>query len=245
VSRVKVEIQQRPFEPPKQQPQPAAVTEAPRKQPSPSPAPVAARPVVEDEALVGARVALQEFRRSLLSAANQHRADERYQQAVRAASREAANSDQQLQKSHDAATIARTVEFVKTKQLEIDALLAPVPPASVTATAAAPPAAIPASSARASLEVAYRAFARGDLDQSEQLLTQLLGSSASAEVYLLRGCARYTRAMLSRNQKAGLDLAAIDFKSALKLNKKLRLEKAVFSPKLVTYFDSVRAGNNP
>ncbi len=251
VSRVQVETQQRAAEPPKQQPQPATVTEAPRQQPPPSPAPVAVQPVVEDEALVGARLALQEFRRSLLSAANQRRADVRYQQAVRAASRDAANYDQQLQKNHDAATIARTVEFVKTKQAEIDAILAPVPPPSVTVTAAAPlvtaapSAAIPESSARTSLEAAYRAFARGDLDQSEQLLTRLLGSSASAEVYLLRGCTRYTKAMLSRTPQAGLDSAAADFRAALKVNGHLRLQKETFSPKLVAYFDSVRASIKP
>ena len=37
----------------------------------------------------------------------------------------------------------------------------------------------------------------GDLDATERALTSKLAGRASAETYLLRGCTRYTRAMLS------------------------------------------------
>jgi hypothetical protein len=64
----------------------------------------------------------------------------------------------------------------------------------------------------------------------------LIDSGAGAEAYLLRGCARYTQAMLSRKP---LDAAADDFRSALKMNHALRLNRSAFSPKLVAYFETI------
>jgi hypothetical protein len=93
-------------------------------------------------------------------------------------------------------------------------------------------------SMRPQLEAAYRAFAAGDLAASEQLLTRVLASRANGEAYLLRGCTRYTRAMLSR--KPELEGATADFRAALKLNRALRLDKTAFSPKLVAFFEQVR-----
>ncbi len=220
VTRVQVETQ-RPAEAPKQVPAPVA--EAPKPQPHAAPP----QQAVEDGALVAARVALQEFRGRLATAGDQRRGDARYQQAVRAAVREATSFDRRLQKNHDAATISATVQFVTAKQQELDALSVPVPAA--------------AASSGGGLESAYRAFARGDFDSADTQLTELLGRRALAEGFLLRGCTRFTRATLSRSPKAGLDAAAEDFRAALKLNRGLRLQKSAFSPKLVTYFDSVRA----
>jgi len=94
---------------------------------------------------------------------------------------------------------------------------------------------------RPQLEAAYRAFAAGELTRSEQQLSRLIASSATPEAYLLRGCARYTQAMLSRNGDAMLNAAAEDFRAALKMNNALRLSRSAFSPKLVAYFDSISA----
>jgi hypothetical protein len=235
VTRVQVETQ-RPAEAPKQVPAPVA--EAPKPQPQAA-QPQAAPPqqAVEDGTLVAARVALQEFRGRLATAGDQRRGDARYQQALRAAVREATSFDRRLQKNHDAATISATVQFVTAKQQELDALSVPAPaPVPVPATAAAA-----AASSGGGLESAYRAFARGDFDSADTQLTELLGRRALAEGFLLRGCTRFTRATLSRSPKAGLDAAAEDFRAALKLNRGLRLQKSAFSPKLVTYFESVRA----
>ena len=226
VTRVQVETQ-RPAEAPKQVPAPVA--EAPKPQPQAAPP----QQAVEDGALVAARVALQEFRGRLATAGDQRRGDARYQQALRAAVREATSFDRRLQKNHDAATISATVQFVTAKQQELDALSVPAP-VPVPATAAA-------ASSGGGLESAYRAFARGDFDSADTQLTELLGRRALAEGFLLRGCTRFTRATLSRSPKAGLDAAAEDFRAALKLNRGLRLQKSAFSPKLVTYFESVRA----
>ena len=93
------------------------------------------------------------------------------------------------------------------------------------------------------LESAYRAFAAGDVRKSDELLSDILAANASAEAYLLRGCARYTQAMLSRKPEALLSAAAEDFRAALRLNRALRLDRSAFSPKLVAYFDQVRGSS--
>src|SRR5206468_11885888 len=95
---------------------------------------------------------------------------------------------------------------------------------------------------RPELEAAYRAFAGGDLAASESLLTNAIAKSATAEAYVLRGCTRYTRAMLSRTPDALLPSAADDFRAALRMNAALRLDGGAFSPKLVTFFENVRKG---
>ena len=92
---------------------------------------------------------------------------------------------------------------------------------------------------RPQLEAAYRAFAAGDLAASDQMLTRVIGAQPSGEAYLLRGCARYTRAVLARS--SDLAAAAADFRAALKINRALRLDPAAFSPKLVAFFEQVRS----
>ncbi|HYI10536.1 MAG TPA: hypothetical protein VEK57_15855 [Thermoanaerobaculia bacterium] len=95
--------------------------------------------------------------------------------------------------------------------------------------------------AKVDLKPAFRAFASGKLASSEQLLNGILKSqSAPAEAYLLRGCARYTQAMLSRKPDALLVAATDDFRAALERNRGLRLDRAAFSPKLVEFFENVR-----
>ena len=87
---------------------------------------------------------------------------------------------------------------------------------------------------------AYRAFAMGDLAAAERLLNRMLAANPAAEAYLLRGCVRYTKAMLSRTPDALLLAATDDFRAALQRNRALRLDRRVFSPKLVAHFEQVR-----
>lgn len=94
--------------------------------------------------------------------------------------------------------------------------------------------------ARVDVAPAYRAYARGDLAGAESLLTKMIGETPAAEAYLLRGCVRYTRAMLSRNAETQLASANEDFKAALRRNRSLRLDPRTFSPKLVARFEQVR-----
>ena len=100
--------------------------------------------------------------------------------------------------------------------------------------------AIPPAAARPDLRPAYRAYASGDLVMSERLLTRILTSQPAAEAFLLRGCARYTRAMLSSAPDALLVAATDDFRAALDRKATLRLDRSAFSPKLVAFFDDVR-----
>jgi hypothetical protein len=90
------------------------------------------------------------------------------------------------------------------------------------------------------IEPAYRAFARGDFAASEQLLNAMLVQKPAADAYLLRGCTRYTRAMLSRMPASLLAAATADFREARKLNRSARLDKTAFSPKLIAFFEQTR-----
>lgn len=91
---------------------------------------------------------------------------------------------------------------------------------------------------RDQLQLAYRAFAAGELNSSEQLLSEIVDSSSTAEAYLLRGCVRYTRSMLGRTPDMRGTVS--DFRAALKANRKLRLDKRAFSPKLIAFFEDVK-----
>ena len=80
----------------------------------------------------------------------------------------------------------------------------------------------------------------GDLASSDRALTQLLSTKESAEAYLLRGCSRYTQAMLSRNSAPLLASATSDMTTALRLNPSLHLDPTSWSPKLVAFFEQVK-----
>jgi len=95
---------------------------------------------------------------------------------------------------------------------------------------------------KADVTAAYRAFATGDLARAESLLNGIIMASQAAEAYLLRGCVRYTRALLSRTPDPLLLAATDDFRAALERNRALRLDPRVFSPKLVARFEQVRNG---
>ncbi|HEV7766862.1 MAG TPA: hypothetical protein VGQ76_17815 [Thermoanaerobaculia bacterium] len=114
-------------------------------------------------------------------------------------------------------------------------VVVPETPARVEVTATAMP------QPPLDLRPAYRAFASGDFTVSERLLTRILSAQpAAAEAYLLRGCARYTRAILSRTPDPVLREATEDFRAALQRNADLRLDRDAFSPKLVAFFEQVR-----
>ena len=98
----------------------------------------------------------------------------------------------------------------------------------------------PKPAAKVDVTPAYRAFATGDLATAERLLNRTLAATPAAEAYLLRGCVRYTKAMLSRTPDALLLAATDDFRAALERNRALRLDRRVFSPKLVAHFEQVR-----
>ncbi|HYH07034.1 MAG TPA: hypothetical protein VEK11_08235 [Thermoanaerobaculia bacterium] len=130
------------------------------------------------------------------------------------------------------APVITEAEAVKAITQQEEKRVEPAPPVTT---------AIAAGQKSVDLRPAYRAFAKGDLTRSEQLLNSILSTQATAEAFLLRGCARYTRAMLSRTPDPLLLAATDDFRAALQRDRSLRLDKSAFSPKLVTFFEQVRS----
>jgi hypothetical protein len=168
----------------------------------------------ESEALVAARVAVQQYRRRLLT--------------LNLPTTDAQRLDHELKPQSDGKSIKHVLDQLAAKERELDARKPP----EVIVTKADP--------AHEQLESAYRAFAAGDLASSDRVLTQLLATKESAEAYLLRGCARYTQAMLSRNRDPLLASATADMTSALRMNRSLRLDATSWSPKLVAFFENVK-----
>ena len=202
---------------PKPAPTPAPVTQTVPPPPQPQPKAEVKKPEpqpeTESEALVAARVAVQQYRRRLVT--------------MNLPATEAQRLDRDLKPQSDAKTIQRVLDQVAAKERELDARKT-----EVIATAPDP--------SREQLESAYRAFAAGDLASSDRALTQLLATKESAEAYLLRGCARYTQAMLSRNREPLLASATADMANALRLNRSLKLDRTAWSPKLVAFFEKVK-----
>jgi len=181
-----------------------------------------------------ASTAVQQYRRNVANAARATKDNPKLHSYVRTATGDA----DKLRKRLDAAKgdadfqaitqLASTLDVALAKQVADSKTVAPTP--VVTATTGP------------DLRDAYRAFATGDLNSSEQLLTNIITAAPNAEALLLRGCARYTRAMLSRTPDALLTAATADFKAALQQNRALRLDARAFSPKLIAYFEDVRSG---
>ncbi|HKS25436.1 MAG TPA: hypothetical protein VJZ76_21785 [Thermoanaerobaculia bacterium] len=199
--------------------------EPPKPAPQPQPPPVTPPPPVVSESLAAARIAVQNYRRKLIEA----------KQPVI----DAAHFERDLAGTPDEKTIARVVAQLAEHERRLDEKLKPKPAPPPTLAPAQAPVVV---DTHADLEAAYRAFAGGDLSGSETLLTNAIAKSATAEAYVLRGCARYTRAMLSRAPEALLASAADDFRTALRMNAALRLSDGAFSPKLVAFFENVRKG---
>ena len=225
--------------PPAPKPQPAQVIQQPKPiVQTPPPVPV------KSEAEVDAEIAVQSYSRDVDAA--QRGAKGEAQTFVREESRMAAMLREQLANAKSDADfnrIAKTAaDRTSAMTKRIAELNAPKPaPAPVVVAAQIPlPAAPSIRDVSAELRSAYRAYAAGDLASSEQILSAVLSGGANAEAYLLRGVARYTRAMLSRTPDALLSAARADFRAALAEKGSLRLDPSAFSPKLVAFFDEVR-----
>lgn len=218
----------------------------------PKPAVVQTPPAapVKTEAQVAAEIAVQSYSRDV-AAAGQN-ANREVQNVLRNESLLAETLRNQLATAKDDAEfnrIAKTASDRNTAMTKRVAELNAPPPKAVPVVIAAAQIPLPRTPAPSQprdltpdLRTAYRAFATGDLATAEQLLNRVLDGGASAEAYLLRGCARYTRAMLSRTPDALLESAAADFRAALAEKRALRLDPGAFSPKLVAFFEQVRNG---
>jgi hypothetical protein len=216
-------IQPQPVPPPQPQPQPVSVpvmpptvtaTVADKKAvvAAPAPAPVQ----IESEALVDARLAVQQYRRHLVDSGV----------ASNAQLKEVTSIEKQLAANASDATIRKITDRIAANEKTLSARMPQVKTATVTIV-------------DPTLELAYRAYAAGDLARADELLSRLLESKRSPEALLLRGCTRYTRSVLSRQPNLAA-AANADLKAALSLNTSLRLDPKSFSPKLVAWFDQVR-----
>jgi tetratricopeptide (TPR) repeat protein len=208
---------------------------------APAPAPVQqpAEPEVESEASVAARLAVQSYRGTVAKGGREDKADAGIQSFVRAEGKQADRLRDRLARAKDDAERQRIATEAAERNRTFVQHVNELRVSAVAAAALATPVENK-SDAKAGLQMAYRAFAAGDLSTSEQLLTKLVTEAPTAEAFLLRGCVRYTRAMLSRAPDTLRADAATDFRAAVQRNSMLRLEGRLFSPKLVTFFDEVR-----
>ena len=204
-------------------PQPPVVVQ---QQPAPTkiqPAPVQPPAVpVESETLVATRVALQQYRRHLVDAKSR---DKQLASFVGSALKTTETWRTAIEQKLDDASLRRIAQEIERSEATLAARM--IPPKKT-------------NDPSAQLTTAYRAYASGDVAHAERLLTAALSQQASAEALLLRGAARYTKAMLSRDANAQLDAAKSDFRAALKLNRDVRLDERAFSPKLIAFFEDVR-----
>jgi uncharacterized protein YdbL (DUF1318 family) len=205
---------------------------------------------IQSTAEVDANVAVQQYRRHIGEAVAVARTPQQHG-FLRNETREGETLRRQLAAAKTDAEYQRIARAASEREQAMAKRLAqlmPAPPAGVIAATTIPPAitttTVPAAAVTVApppeLRDAFRAYAAGDLASSEALLTNLLAQRATAEAYLLRGCTRYVRAMLSRAPDHLLAQATADFRAALAQNAALRLDTSAFSPKLVAFFDRVR-----
>lgn len=108
----------------------------------------------------------------------------------------------------------------------------------------AQPGRAPIAASHERVESAYRSMVYGDLQGSSALLTNVLASEPrSVEALVLRGYVRYLQSVLQREETM-LDAAEEDFRAALAIDPRIRLDERNFSPKAVRYFEEVRASED-
>jgi tetratricopeptide (TPR) repeat protein len=237
VQQPKVEIAQtQPAAPPKAEPKVEI-------KPEPPPAPVTTA------AETNARVAVQQYRRKLMDAGSTKRRDKEFQSFLERERKSADALQRQLEDTKSDPDFQRIAGIVTNGEERLAKRVAEVtaPPATIPVTASllAPrnPEELRGTRGTDTLRSAYREYAAGNLASSEELLTKLIDQAPNGEAFLLRGCARYTRAILSREPDALLAAASDDFKAALSHNRSLRLDERAFSPKLVEFFEKIRSGS--
>lgn len=235
--------------PVKQQPQPQPV------QPKPA-APVIQTPPpapVKSDAQVSAEIAVQNYSRDVDAAGRNAKGE--VQNFVRTEAGVAEALRSQLANTKSDAEFERIAKMASARSEAMPKRIAELnkPKPAPVVTAQMPLPSNPVTQQPSNLEPqpsnlatdlrsAYRAFAAGDFSSSEEALTRMLREQPNAEAYLLRGCTRYTQAMLSRTPDALLAAASADFKAALAEKRALRLDPHAFSPKLVSFFEQVRNG---
>ena len=224
--------------------EPVVVSPAPPpEQPSAQSPPAAHSDAVRTDTttlMAQAKEAAERYGRHLAEAAATYKHNAQFRDYARHASRDNDHLQADLSAKTDVRTLRHIADAVSQKERELALRVARI--TSITTNSMLTVTATH-ENVRPVLESAYRALAVGDLQRSEEMLTQILSAQASGEAYLLRGCGRYTQAILSRQPDPMLAAATSDFRAALKLNRGLHLDPAAFSPKLVAFFDQVKKGS--
>jgi tetratricopeptide (TPR) repeat protein len=97
------------------------------------------------------------------------------------------------------------------------------------------------SETREAIQAAYLALASGRLDTAREMLDDVLRQQPrSVPALVLRGHLHYLEAVLTRRESLR-DSAEKDFRAALTLDPRIRLDEKSFSPKVIQFFESIRA----
>ncbi|MGA7613606.1 MAG: hypothetical protein WBX15_00365, partial [Thermoanaerobaculia bacterium] len=208
-------------------------------------------PPVESTAVADARIAVQQLRRSVIENRDEAAQDRTSAKESRELSNLADRWDAELATASDDAAI-RIADAAdqrrETFSKRLAALSSPsAEPASEHARTRAA-AATPRDARRevdpkvlAEMKKAFVAYGKGDLGGSKKILDRLVASGeAPGPALMLRGCARYTSGILGRNGEE-IEGARRDFRKALTVDPRLKLDSNVFSPKLVAFFDQIRS----
>jgi len=177
--------------------------------------------------------ALENFRKIVAGSPETSR-DSQLSRALRSATSDANRWATAIPDATDQRAVDQIQRSVDKRSRELAALLA-----RSVRDQEAPPVSDP-KAARNELRKAYVSFASGSLEQSEQLLDSILERNArSVDALMLRGSARYTRGMITRQENL-LKAAEADFKKALQVTSNLNMDSRFFSPKLISFFNDVK-----
>lgn len=203
---------------------------------------------VESEMSVNARIELQQLRRKLDESKSTRGADAQFNSFLQSSLAEVAQWDASIRKSTDDATASQVLASVNAKRQELEqrvallGVMASLPKPEVAAGGEPVKPQALDSSNRARLRDAWTAFGRGDIAEAESILDDVIKKNGRlSQGYLLRGCVKYTRAMLVKDSSRQLALSASDFSTALALDGSLGLDTTRFSPKLLAFFGEVQS----
>jgi len=246
--------QQTTAEPPKAQPVVATpvvtMTSPPVSAPVPPQPRIEPAPAMPNQqmkaALLGATGKARALRDQINQARGEFRSDRSFQSFATAALKQVSATEEAIGEVSDPAALQRVSQDLSNQQRLFSEktsslrALASVPQQQVVAANVSANVGRNREAVRAQLRNAYAAFAKGNVDSCESITSTLISSRmANEDAFLLRGIARFTRAMVS-NQRNLLGSAAADFSAALSLNAAVDLDPKRFSPKLVTFFNDVR-----
>lgn len=214
----------------------SAAAPPPQPPPATSGTAQAPEPEVVTAAVADVRVALQAYRRLLADAESKSPVDRDFRTFVHQAARQAETWEKDARgRMTDSAAGALSDSIARAEKSLRERLTA----SRQNLRTPAEPVRESITTRDARVETAWRAYASGDLARAEALLTEIVDERPSAEAHLIRGCGRRIRALQSRTPDALNAAAAADFRSALRIDPKVRLDPEWFPPAVVSFFETI------